>query len=726
MIFHLKRFDFDLRTMQRSKINDHFSFPNEIDLNPYTVEYLSDQTKDQEDIFELVGVLVHSGTAESGHYYSYIRERPSRSEHTNWFEFNDENVSPWDASLMEAATFGGPGYSLDGVMQDKPNSAYMLFYQRASSLKQQQEAMPQQGTSMPLHVGINSQQKEHICLDNAQLLRRHCLFDRSHAPFVQKCFDHARKLDEVEATNSDHMPDSNGTDDDDLPPQKIMSVLAMDMVLSHLDQVVVRKKDLPDVDSFYNMIADAISQNPRFAFLFYEYFHKRPNALRSLLQRNPDPDVRRFSQDCFIAALKKTREEMPALYFPTAAHDSTFQDAGHNNGQDFHLARRSISLPEDCVLEGAMKVLNRLWKGFPVYIRAWDDLFKTFYGFGQLGSREAIFLLAHDYLEKLCRIITADPSADQHTSYAKMLQNIMRRMNGQMPSYGWIIAVIELLLEQLDPDLGPNSIVETPAERLDKQWTSKEVAIFSSHPTKRGASHFMEKLIEIDQVRDITTRILLRLMRASVVMDSHLLGALQFKIPRDNTSQSLEPFLRTAVMYLENTQYPNHANTLATYIARHARYLHVSQLPALIYFFRRTLSLRRPEVNLVAQVHDCCFGFIQEWAPYLLVHPLARVRSDAVRLVEQELLTYAPNWNFGENQELKRQLVLTTAQSLALACFDLLRDPYIVLGMPISREQASCVAEVASSCGSTFDTGLGVAEERVAYYENIRDGTHSN
>src|SRR3954464_9464578 len=81
LIFHLKRFDFNLRTLQRSKINDYFNFPPKIDMRPYKVEHLMDDDSGaEEDMFELVGVLVHSGTAESGHYYSFIRERPSTAE----------------------------------------------------------------------------------------------------------------------------------------------------------------------------------------------------------------------------------------------------------------------------------------------------------------------------------------------------------------------------------------------------------------------------------------------------------------------------------------------------------------------------------------------------------------------------------------------------------------------------------------------------------------------
>lgn len=44
-------------------------------------------------IYQLTGVLVHSGSANSGHYYSYIKEREGECR---WLEFNDTKVSEFD------------------------------------------------------------------------------------------------------------------------------------------------------------------------------------------------------------------------------------------------------------------------------------------------------------------------------------------------------------------------------------------------------------------------------------------------------------------------------------------------------------------------------------------------------------------------------------------------------------------------------------------------------
>lgn len=56
-----------------------------------------------------MGIVVHTGSMEMGHYYSYIRERDPSYDGTTqdsrrWLEFNDEDVSIWDADNMDTDT----------------------------------------------------------------------------------------------------------------------------------------------------------------------------------------------------------------------------------------------------------------------------------------------------------------------------------------------------------------------------------------------------------------------------------------------------------------------------------------------------------------------------------------------------------------------------------------------------------------------------------------------
>ena len=126
VIVHLKRFEFDLDTMQRVKVNDYCEFPMEINLKPWCKE----QDKEDEDyLFELVGVLLHSGGADSGHYTSIIKDRDSMV----WYKFDDRYVERYGIENLAADCFGGETqYAWAGNSQSyaQIKNAYMLVYER--------------------------------------------------------------------------------------------------------------------------------------------------------------------------------------------------------------------------------------------------------------------------------------------------------------------------------------------------------------------------------------------------------------------------------------------------------------------------------------------------------------------------------------------------------------------------------------------------------------------
>ncbi|KAL6077589.1 USP domain-containing protein [Balamuthia mandrillaris] len=167
LIIHLKRFDFDYDTMLRAKLSDLFEFPMEIDMKPYTTDGIlaaeakAKQEKKSEDAanseewqsrsgdidalepahapsyyqYELVGVLVHSGNAEAGHYYSFIKDRATRTG--QWYLFDDTSVKPWDLRDLQNECFGGEeeitrytGTWASTFKEPRLKNAYMLFYQR--------------------------------------------------------------------------------------------------------------------------------------------------------------------------------------------------------------------------------------------------------------------------------------------------------------------------------------------------------------------------------------------------------------------------------------------------------------------------------------------------------------------------------------------------------------------------------------------------------------------
>ncbi|CAM9139957.1 unnamed protein product [Choristocarpus tenellus] len=162
LIIHLKRFGFDFDNMQQTKINDRLEFPTELDMFPYTKDGIaaarfakaegSDQPESGHPLqgnnsvkpkayyqYNLAGVVVHMGTANSGHYYSYISPRDGEGE---WIEFNDTVVEEFDPKDLEAECFGGEERVTFGMdtrynkqppstserMRERNRNAFLLVY----------------------------------------------------------------------------------------------------------------------------------------------------------------------------------------------------------------------------------------------------------------------------------------------------------------------------------------------------------------------------------------------------------------------------------------------------------------------------------------------------------------------------------------------------------------------------------------------------------------------
>ena len=51
-------------------------------------------------------MVVHNGTSDSGHYYTFIKNRESSGEN-DWYEFNDTLVTHFNPKDIPAETFGG-------------------------------------------------------------------------------------------------------------------------------------------------------------------------------------------------------------------------------------------------------------------------------------------------------------------------------------------------------------------------------------------------------------------------------------------------------------------------------------------------------------------------------------------------------------------------------------------------------------------------------------------
>eukprot|EP01022_Parablepharisma_sp_SALTPOND_P018631 TRINITY_DN3072_c0_g2_i1.p1 TRINITY_DN3072_c0_g2~~TRINITY_DN3072_c0_g2_i1.p1 ORF type:complete len:1261 (+),score=124.77 TRINITY_DN3072_c0_g2_i1:4888-8670(+) len=166
MIIHLQRFTFNFDSLRNEKIHNRLEFPNDLNMYPFTVDGVAEteavpdtteaELKDSQDHdrvkrpkvighgfleargfqYKLVGVVVHNGNADAGHYYSYINV----PREAKWVEFNDSVVSEFDFSKLQTECFGGTyeesdaGYPMEEeiaqLIQKRSKSAYMLFYEK--------------------------------------------------------------------------------------------------------------------------------------------------------------------------------------------------------------------------------------------------------------------------------------------------------------------------------------------------------------------------------------------------------------------------------------------------------------------------------------------------------------------------------------------------------------------------------------------------------------------
>ncbi|KAK2743533.1 hypothetical protein FQN57_004830 [Myotisia sp. PD_48] len=131
---HLKRYEYDTQRDAMLKINDRHEFPEEFDATPYLSK---DADKSEPWIYQLYGVLVHSGELNAGHYYAFLR--PTKDGH--FYRFDDDKVIRATMKETLEENFGGE-YANGGVGVRQPYTrnlsltrsmnAYMLVYIRKS------------------------------------------------------------------------------------------------------------------------------------------------------------------------------------------------------------------------------------------------------------------------------------------------------------------------------------------------------------------------------------------------------------------------------------------------------------------------------------------------------------------------------------------------------------------------------------------------------------------
>ena len=673
-------------------------------MRPYKVEHLTESTEESpEDVFELVGVLVHSGTAESGHYYSYIRERPSTSERENWIEFNDDTVQPWDPNYMEGNCFGGVDYrgNLDnGNMQyDKSYSAYMLFYQRSSVLVLQKQRIEIKDLGTPIRLPIPRQLFNHIALENEVLLRKYCLYDRSHIHFVTKMLGNIRNI-------------NKGTCSQEHQLEKI----ALTTALNHLDQVIARTKDLPDFPAFMLTLEQLCLSCAECSRDFLEWLCDCPEALRQQLLRNPDQMVRSRIGRLILTTLNKVRSDASYAY-----------GIGDEDGSDDGV-EDDATPPR--VLQRIVSSIHRLWDIFERNSRAWPEYFGLLYGIANMGDHEGVLLLDMGFLRKTLEIISADRSLPMSSQYERMLNIISKRVATRPVSFDGVIELLYHLLQLCD---GSIESIHDDEERLELSLsgsviplTTTERLLLMQHWIRNGAHILSEKLLHINQNPQVTRNILINLLHWPDSLDQHIYSAISHGIRKGSSVAPATPFLRAAVLYCEHSEAPRALPTMVTFIARAANEPDNHESRDFLQFFKSVFHLQSNQTDMTKDdIERFCLDRVPIWAPALLLSYEAIVRQETEEFLQDIILRHPPvvGYELPDEETAKAKSIIVAAQKLGISCLEYIQEAFIRQRQQAVRSNLISIHSVIENCEGFFDDDMQDSHSPTRNFFHLKSST---
>ncbi|XP_038658038.1 probable ubiquitin carboxyl-terminal hydrolase FAF-X isoform X1 [Scyliorhinus canicula] len=222
LAIQLKRFDYDWERECAIKFNDYFEFPRELDMEPYTVagvaklegddinpenQLIQNDQPDNEQPgstkYRLVGVLVHSGQASGGHYYSYVIQRNGGDgEKNKWYKFDDGDVTECkmdDDEEMKNQCFGGEymGEVFDHMMkrmsyrrQKRWWNAYILFYERMDTIDKDNELIKYiselEISIKPHQIKMPSVIERSVRKQNVQFMHNRMQYSLEYFQFIKK------------------------------------------------------------------------------------------------------------------------------------------------------------------------------------------------------------------------------------------------------------------------------------------------------------------------------------------------------------------------------------------------------------------------------------------------------------------------------------------------------------------------------------------------------------
>lgn len=622
---------------------------------PYNVEALSSPEKPAlPDMFELVGILVHSGTAESGHYYSYIRERPtSRFAFNSWVQFNDIEVSVFDSQRIADSCYGGVELASTTLQLSKSHNAYMLFYQRVTSIQQFEATYDNHDAANPVRLPFDASHRMEIDARNQDTIRSYCLQDPSHARFMRLLLEQMPS-DPNNQCSADHTTESR----------------MIRHSLEYVHQVSCRFKEMPEFDAACKLLQDAAQRCFNCASQVVSYFAdveyacdeaRKDSVLRSAVLRNPSTSVRRAFAAMLCEALrcmkKRSKEE------DVQTEQAKIREVEYQEGYVACIAN-----------------MAEPWTDMHKFGRAWNDFFDLLSRLTAFGTWEAGIVLQYGFLVKIAEIIWADARCDFMGLRVRYASYVSLREKGRIFGLTGLTACLSTILEYVEFSARcEGDELRIPNQNGFYGLSAHEAQLLQ--PSKMGQKQkpsleWVRKITMTKQNPNAVTKIVSSLLEENV-----LAPALEVTLANGLASETVAD----AVAFLEP------AITFCKYCKNHTSVIQLvkealSGIDSIggtcgkehLDFVTELVELENEAAGLTKDdFYTLVFRQLKNWAPVLLLFPddlHYDVRGDTVQFLREHLFE-----RLGETRSDPGQyeLLVKYARLLARSCVIYIQHNYI-------------------------------------------------
>jgi ubiquitin carboxyl-terminal hydrolase 9/24 len=354
LILSLKRFDLDYNTFETVKLNSRCAFGQTLNMKKYSLDALEALEKVEDEMahisekdpstmeteeslqyadgedplsglsdekyeYRLAGVLVHAGVAQGGHYYSFIKDRITGSDE-KWYRFDDDDVTPFDPSLIETECFGGkvkketkwPNGQVHIAEQEQFANALMVFYEKVMPndippIENDSKLKSEEGNTMTLskQAALSGYDVFEPDVSRSNEIHRwqSFLFDVEFRNFLKGMlrFSHS----------GDHAEDAKDT----------WRSAVIHMLLSFVFDILMYSSDYASLNEWSRILEEILLDQTEIATSFVHDLARRAslisgNWLRTYVMDCPDHSLRAASLRMFtsaIASCSKSVDETKAL-----------------------------------------------------------------------------------------------------------------------------------------------------------------------------------------------------------------------------------------------------------------------------------------------------------------------------------------------------------------------------------------------------------------------------